>query len=571
MSDAQSTSRRTPQLIAGDSGPQDIRISQDGRELYMLGPGGPKRELDILEGCNPVAGRLPVLLGAGMGHALAALLEMLSPEQSLAVVDKEEDLLELTGLRAKFPQERIHWFSAQDPDECLRQLARRQAQLGGLPLAPLAHPFYLRLDRAYYGALRDAIKAAPQFDFWKRAVRPRCRSASPRLLLMTSKYFLMGEVVRACEQLGVEHHLLTLEDEEVAQTEFVERLLKVVLEFDPDAILTLNHLGVDREGVLTELLAKLQLPLASWFVDNPHLILHLYDKLVNPWTAIFTWDADNLPGLRELGFEHVFHLPLGTDPERFSPAKSGRPPVAAWRSEVSFVGNSMVYKVAQRMQKMRFPAALLRDYRGLAAAFGESDERLARSFLPRYSAKMAASYQALPDNEMRLAYEAMITWEATRQYRTRCVRQLLPFKPLIVGDRGWRQNFRHESLPWRLHSELSYYSELPAFYPWSDINFNCTSKQMKGAVNQRIFDVPAAGAFVLTDWRDQTESLFEPGKELICYREPEEIPDLVRYFLAHPEERQRIARAARARVLAEHTWAHRVRRILTQLRETYGT
>ena len=93
---------------------------------------------------------------------------------------------------------------------------------------------------------------------------------------------------------------------------------------------------------------------------------------------------------------------------------------------------------------------------------------------------------------------------------------------------------------------------------------------MKGAVNQRLFDVPAAGAFVLTDWREQTEKLFEPGKELVCYRESEEIPDLVRYFLAHPEERRRIVRAARTRVLAEHTWTHRVRSILTILRETYG-
>ena len=536
----------------------------------MLGPGGPKRELDILEGFDPTA-RLPVLLGSGMGHALRALLDMLPPELPLAIVDKEEDILALTALRVHFPHERISWFSADNPDECLSQLTRWQTQHGNLPLTPLVHPFYLRLDRAYYGALRDRLKASMQFDFWSHAVRPRFRSSPPRLLLMTSKYFLMGEVVRACERLEVPHRLLTLEDEEVAQQEFVERLLTVVLDFNPDAILTLNHLGVDREGVLMELLAQLQLPLASWFVDNPHLILHLYDKLVSPWAAIFTWDADNLPGLRELGFEHTFHLPLGTDPERFSPAQRVKPPVASWRSEVSFVGNSMVYKVAKRMQKMHFPAVLLRGYRGLAAAFGESDERLVRTFLPRYSADMFASYQALPDNEARLAYEALITWEATRQYRTRCVRQILPFNPLIVGDRGWRQNFKHESLSWRLHSELSYYSELPAFYPWSDINFNCTSKQMKGAVNQRIFDVPAAGAFVLTDWRDQTESLFEPGKEIICYREPEEAPDLVRYFLAHPEERRRIVQAARTRVLAEHTWTHRVQRILTQLRETYGT
>jgi spore maturation protein CgeB len=230
----------------------------------------------------------------------------------------------------------------------------------------------------------------------------------------------------------------------------------------------------------------------------------------------------------------------------------------------------MVYKVAKRMQAMRFPRALLREYKRLATAFGESSERLVRTFLPLYKPELAACYDSLPDNDSRLGYEAMITWEATRQYRARCVRQLLPFHPLIVGDRGWKQNFRGESLPWRLHPELGYYSELPHFYPWSDINFNCTSKQMKGAVNQRLFDVPAAGAFLLTDLRDQTESLFEPGKELVCYREPEEAPELIRYYLAHPGERRRIVLAARARVLAEHTWTHRLDFMVRKLREIYG-
>ena len=70
--------------------------------------------------------------------------------------------------------------------------------------------------------------------------------------------------------------------------EFVEELLRAVVEFKPDFVFTVNHLGVDREGVLIDLLARLELPLASWFVDNPHLILYVYDRLNSPWTSIFT-------------------------------------------------------------------------------------------------------------------------------------------------------------------------------------------------------------------------------------------------------------------------------------------
>ena len=122
----------------------------------------------------------------------------------------------------------------------------------------------------------------------------------------------------------------------------------------------------------------------------------------------------------------------------------------------------------------------------------------------------------------------------------------------------------------RLHEELSYYTDLPFFYQLSDINFNCTSAQMKGAVNQRIFDVPCAGAFVLTDWREQMDELFTPGKEVIFYREPGETPELIRHYLAKPNERARIAAAARARVLAEHTYVHRLQTLAARMREVYG-
>lgn len=317
-----------------------------------------------------------------------------------------------------------------------------------------------------------------------------------------------------------------------------------------------------------DLLARLQLPLASWFVDNPHLIIHLYTRCVSPWTALFTWDSDNIPSLHAAGFEHVFYLPLGTDPERFCPGKERDAP-AAWRAAISFVGNSMLYKVGGRLKNGRFPRALLLPFKTVARAFMESELRSVPALLERDFPDVHARYLALPDNEARLAYETAVTWQATRLYRNGCVRRLLPFHPLLVGDAGWKTEFRHESAQPRYLPALSYYTELPAFYGCSDLNFNCTSKQMKGAVNQRIFDIPAAGGFVLTDWRPQMERLFEPD-EMAVYHEPEEIADLTRHFLSHPDQRRALVTAGRRRVLACHTWRHRLQTLLHQMRAVYG-
>ena len=553
--------------------PDDVEARLGERVFHMLRPGGAEREIAVVDGQKQELQRdcLPVLLGCGLGHALRQLLQAVAGP--VAVVEKETDLQAITGVLQNLPddlRQRVTLISSPQTGVALNEITHWQMRHGGMRLLPLALPFYLRLDREFYGTLQKELVASAKFDFWSRATGPRFVGASPRVLLLTSKYFLMGEIEGACRKLGIEHKLVVIGNEAVARTEFVQQLLEAVISFRPDCCITLNHMGVDVEGVLMDLLARLQLPLASWFVDNPHLIIHLYSRCVSPWTTLFTWDSDNISSLRAAGFEHVYYLPLGTDPDRFHPSNSGSTP-AAWKADISFVGNSMVYKVGGRLKNGRFPRPLLLSFRTVAQQFMESHHRSVAEFLRHCQPQAYAHYLALPDNEAKLAYETAVTWQATRLYRNGCVRRLLPLRPLIVGDAGWRKvEFRHEPLQPRYLDALSYYTELPLFYGQSAINFNCTSKQMKGAVNQRVFDVPAAGGFVLTDWREQMEQLFEPD-EIVCYHEPDEAPDLARHYLAHPEERHRITLAARKRVLSCHTWQHRLQTMLERMREVYGT
>ena len=49
------------------------------------------------------------------------------------------------------------------------------------------------------------------------------------------------------------------------------------------------------------------------------------------------------------------------------------------------------------------------------------------------------------------------------------------------------------------------------------------------------------------------------------------MPELIRYYLARPDARKRIAEAARKRVLKEHTYAHRLQNLIARMREVYDT
>ena len=76
-------------------------------------------------------------------------------------------------------------------------------------------------------------------------------------------------------------------------------------------------------------------------------------------------------------------------------------------------------------------------------------------------------------------------------------------------------------------------------------------------VRLRDFEVPMSGAFYLTEHSDELADFFVPGVEIETWRTREELLEKCRYYLAHEDERRRIAAAGRARALRDHTWERR--------------
>lgn len=87
------------------------------------------------------------------------------------------------------------------------------------------------------------------------------------------------------------------------------------------------------------------------------------------------------------------------------------------------------------------------------------------------------------------------------------------------------------------------------------------------AGNVRLFETTGAGACLLTDWKENMPSLFEPDSEAVCYRSPEECLEKFRWLLDHPRERVAIARAGQARTLRDHGYLNRARELDHELRQ----
>ena len=93
---------------------------------------------------------------------------------------------------------------------------------------------------------------------------------------------------------------------------------------------------------------------------------------------------------------------------------------------------------------------------------------------------------------------------------------------------------------------------------------------MRSSVNQRVFDCPAAGGFLITDNQQDLTDFFDVGVEMIVFDNLEELKEKVSYYLKRPEERERVIRAAQKRIAAHHTHAHRLQSLEAYLKERYA-
>lgn len=91
--------------------------------------------------------------------------------------------------------------------------------------------------------------------------------------------------------------------------------------------------------------------------------------------------------------------------------------------------------------------------------------------------------------------------------------------------------------------------------------------ELDRGLNLRAFELAACGLFQLLQRVPSVSEFFKEGKEVVCFDTQEEMLDKIRYYLSHEDERQRIAQAARARALRDHTWQRRVQTMLGLMRE----
>ena len=378
--------------------------------------------------------------------------------------------------------------------------------------------------------------------------------APPRMLVLQSDYWLDGACLRAAERMGWATECAPVRMEGRMPRDMVAGLLETLIAFRPDFVLSVNLSGMDEAGLLAGLFAGLRVPMATWFVDDPRTIIMGRTCYGGEYTTAITWERAYTGYLEAAGFGEVHTLPLAADTSYFD-----APPGDAPRFPSTFVANSMRAFAAREWAWTNAHPEL----RGAVRTAFDDGRVNRQTFAGGPEAILGPGHARFDPDQLRHA-EMLFFIEGTRQRREALVRALAPEGLEVRGDAAWSE------VTAACGPYINYSEDLPGYYRHCAVNVNSTSIQMATTVNQRVFDCPAAGGFLLTDNQPALEDYFEPGSEVVTYGTLDEARDKLRFFRDHPENRIPIVEKARARVLAEHTYEHRLMALEHILKRRFG-
>ena len=84
-------------------------------------------------------------------------------------------------------------------------------------------------------------------------------------------------------------------------------------------------------------------------------------------------------------------------------------------------------------------------------------------------------------------------------------------------------------------------------------------------IKARTFEVPGAGGFLLSEGAEGVEDYYVPDKEVVFFKDIDDLVSRIRYFLERPAERDRIANAGFQRTAAEHVYEKRFSALIQAL------
>jgi spore maturation protein CgeB len=530
-------------LFPAQSGALSARLErEDGTAIHLHSLVDPEKEAVYFSDLRFWGDRV-ILAGCGLGYHLKRAVEQATDAARILILEYYDELS--SRCCAYLPAEvrnRVTVVSRTDRDAA-GKVSRFLS--GGTYIQIVKHPASFHAHHDYYRQLLSVIAARPV-----RQLRPE------RVMVMQGDFFLERELGAAAEGSTTTVVPFRYKKWETV-TAYESELQKQFQTARPDAVISINMLGCDGNGVLAEYCNRSGIPLLIWFVDDPRPIVLNRKRHITDAMKVFSWERSYIPWLRQQGFGAVRHLPLASDPRQFSERKSPGVPVPC-----GFVGTAMG---SSFLREIALKFLWKPEYAPVAATVAMemlNGKEIDVDWLIDNECRNRSVVFPSDGDHTRTWLRSYTLHVASMIKRKRLITGLHPLGVETFGDPdGWREVCGPLV---RTHPDIDYRTEIAACYRAVTVNLNSTSCQMPTALNQRVFDVPLCGAFIINDNQSDLHEFFSDG-EFVVYESPEDCCEKVRYYQQHEAARNQISSAACRRIRNEHTYSHRLHSLLASV------
>lgn len=532
----------TIQIFTAKSGYESVRlIKPDGSCHHIHSLVAPEKEHEYW-GTIDIWADTVILEGTGLGYHLDSSFHALSRARQIIAVDPNPEILEkfLSRLN-EIIDTPIAGISADWSPNEVKNL------IGSGSIQTIRHWASYVAAPAFFDSIKDHLS---------KPTVPRASSRQHktlRPLLLYGNFFLEHELKQALGQITSEAPIC-LPYKSLGSSHSFSAALERALQVDrPDYIMSVNMKGFDGNGLLGEISERYGIPVVVWFVDDPHPILLHQAKFIRPNMIALCWEKCFLPFLSRQGFSSVHYLPLACDESTFSfcPTSPTIP--------LCFVGSSMHGQFLDDIRRRFLWKPELQPLVEIAATKMLEDKSVAPG--PLLTAVTAQQRVQLPFDDPRntcwlISY---IVHTAGMHKRRKFLKEITDLGLHTFGDpQEWERLLGPAA---GHHPPVDYRRELASIYRSSAINVNITSCQMRSAVNQRVFDIPSCGGFVLSDNQKDLGELFELGTEAVEFASGGDLREKIVFYGKHDDARGKISSRARLRIQKEHRYVHRLEEI----------
>ena len=352
------------------------------------------------------------------------------------------------------------------------------------------------------------------------------------------------------------------------------------IDYDTDYITKLseyisNHKGIDYcmtinyIPIIARVCSIFHIPYISWTYDSPSLSLYS-NTLSLDTNYVFVIDRALATRFGSRNPGHIIALPIACATESCRPLAISDEEHRRFDCDISFIGSLYTEKCSFRYDEVakKIPEYMRGYMDGLIQAqlnvYGYNfladtlDDSTANEYFSYTGLELPPDYDI---NIREIVADFYLGYKCSALERIKTLISIGEHFPLSVYTNS---DFSSLNDPKDIPNikncgTVGYNTDMPKVFACSKINLNITTKTNQTGIPSRIFDVMAAGGFVISNYQEEILEYFVPGEDIVIY---DSIPDLlnkIEYYLSHDDERNTIAQNGYNKVKQLHTYDNRMK------------